>query len=299
MAKLMTLILMILALGLFGCDNEDTIIVDTIIVNDDPAPATPQGVFSVTGDGAVYVFFNGIYERDVDHYVIYRSLSPITNYTARGEVEAVANPDLDLLIYEYADFGVVNGNTYYYAVTAVDHASQESDLSAEDVFDTPRPDGQSTLVPNDVAPGLAGFNLATATELDWTSPAADIWIDRTIDVIGTDTTSFSYINVGNELTDIQDLGYTEDFDEISYAPLDGWSRLGFVEVVDGHTYVVWTSDDHYAKIRINSVTASGAFTFTWGYQTSVGNLELAPPLRPERDSEYPAPKPAKVTQLLK
>ena len=294
MTKLMTFVLVILALGLFGCDTEETIIIDS-----DPVPATPQGLFSVTGDGVVWVYFNGIYESDVDHYVVYRSLSPTSNYTARANVDAVSNPNLDLLIYEFADHSVLNGVTYYYAVTAVDHAGQESDLSAEDVFDTPRPDGQATLYPNDIASGLAGFNLATASVLDWTSPAADIWIDRTFDVDGIDTIWFPYINVGNDLTDIQDLGYTEDFDEISYAPLDGWSRLGYVEAIEGHTYVVWTSGDHYAKIRINSMTASGALSFTWGYQTAQANLELAPPMRPEHDADYPVPKPGKITQLLK
>jgi len=297
MTKLMTLVLTILAFlafGLVGCDNEDTIIVDS-----DPVPTTPQGVFSVTGDGVVWVCFNGIYEHDVDHYVVYRSLLPTTNFTALANVEAVSNPNLDLLIYEYPDYSVVNGVTYYYALTAVDNAGQESELSAEDVFDTPRPDGQATLFPNDFVSGSSGFNLATASVLDWTSPAADIWIDRTFDVDGLDTIWFPYINAGDDLTDIQDLGYTEDFDEISYAPLDGWSRLGYVEAIVGHTYVVWTNDDHYAKIRINSMTASGALTFTWGYQTAVANLELAPPMRPEHDEEYPAPKPGKTTQLLK
>ena len=301
MAKLTTQILTILALlafmvfGLFGCDNDN----DTIIVDSDPIPTTPQGVFSVTGDGVVWVYFNGIYESDVDHYIVYRSLDELTGYVAITNVDAVSNPNLDLIIYESADYGRINGVTYWYAVTAVDNAGQESELSAENVFDTPRPEGQATLFPNDFVSGSAGFNLATASVLDWTSPAADIWIDRTFDLDGPDTIWFPYINAGDDLTYIQDLGYTEDFDEISYAPLDGWSRLGYVEAIVGHTYVVWTNDDHYAKIRINSMTVSGAFSFTWGYQTDVSNLELAPLVRPEHDEEYPAPKPGKTTQLLK
>ncbi len=292
--RLMTLVFALLILGLVGCDREETIIVDS-----DPVPTTPQGVFSVTGDGAVYVYFNGIYEHDVDYYVVYRSLSELSGYTAQANVDATSNSSLDLLVYEYVDNSVVNGTTYYYAVAAVDLAGRESDLSAENVFDTPRPEGQATLYPNDVVPDLAGFNLATAAGMSWLSMEADIWIDRTLDIDGVDTTVYPYINVGNDLTDIQDLGYTADFDEITYAPVDGWSRLGYVEVVVGHTYVVWTNDDHYAKIRVNSMTASGAFSFTWGYQIDQSNLELSPPIRPKRDDQYPAPKPGKATLLLK
>jgi hypothetical protein len=300
MNKLLTPILMILAFlafGLIGCDNDDTIVIDT-----DPVPTTPQGVFSVTGDGAVYVYFNGIYEHDVDHYVVYRSLSAATGYAERGDVDAEANPNLDLVVYEFIDNSVVNGVTYFYAVTAVDHASQESELSAEDVFDTPRPAGTGVVLPYDIDSTAAGFSLAAGQTVDAASLAADFWVDRVVDTIGIgDYVVYPYLNAAmtDILVDIQDMGYTEDFDEISYAPSDGWSQLGYVEAIEGHTYIVWTEPDNYAKVRITSITPLGTISFTWGYQTDEDNLELAPPVRPERDRNQPAPKPGKTTQLLK
>ncbi len=298
MKKLMIPALVVLAFAVAGCDNEDT-----IVIEDDAFPATPQGVFSVTGNGTVWVYWNGIYEHDVDYYVVYRSQSETTGYTSIANVDAVSNPDLDLLIYEYQDNIAVNGVTYWYAVTAVDHAGQESDLSAEDVFDTPRPDGMNwTLVPMELSPDLSGFSFVAQQVVPWNSPLADIYMDRILEIVGADTAVHAFLNVGSIDTDIQDLGYTEDFDEISYAPLDGWSRLGYVEVIQGHTYVIWTSDDHYAKLRVDLLHTTGVIQFDWAYQTSdgdYGRLELAPPARPPRDGEYPQPKPAVVMQLIK
>jgi hypothetical protein len=299
MKKLMTAFVILLSLVAVGCDNEDTIIVQEI----DAVPATPQGVFSITGNSSVLILFNGIYEHDVDFYTVYRSNSAADGYVALADVNALANPNLDLLIYEYFDINAENARTYYYAVTATDHAGQESDLSAEDVFDTPRPEGNVTLLPMNDFPTVAGFNLAAAVQLDWDSELTDVWLDTAFIVDGIDTTWISYLNAGlytPNPTDIQDMGFTTSFDDISYAPADGWSQLGYVEAIVGHTYVIWTSDDNFAKLRINSISASGAVAFRWAYQEDVGNLELAPPVRPERDRDLMTTKTnTVVTQLLK
>ncbi len=279
--KLTSILLALFALTLIGCDDDDGVIVDN-----DPVPATPQGVYSITGDDAVYVYFNGIYERDVDEYVVYRSLNATTGYTAIGAVDAVSNPDLDLIIYEYIDSDVTNGVTYYYAISAVDRAGQVSALSAEDVFDTPRPEGQATVFPMEIDTSLAGFNLATGTVVTLNSAAADVWID-------TDGDGIHYLNVGNSMIDIQDMGFTGSFDDIGWAPGDGWSELGYVEIVLGHTYVVWTADNNFAKMRALSDNASGSITFQWAYQTAVGNPELAPaqPKNTDRPEGYLKPRP--------
>lgn len=278
--KKLTFILLavILMLAMAGCDDDENTVWD-------PAPATPQGVYSVTGDGEVYVYWNGIYESDVREYQVFRSLDPIDNYELIGTVTAVDNPNLDLLIYEYIDDAATNGTTYYYAVVAVDHAGQTSELSAENVFDTPRPEGQVSLFPNNISAATSGFNLETATVVYDTALIADVFLDEFDGLL--------YINVANSQTDIQDMGYTSSFDEISYSPEMGWSQLGYFEVILGHTYIVWTAEDHFAKMRAVSFNASGSVTFQWAYQTDQGNLELALPVdmeRPPHDSEYPKPK---------
>ena len=257
-----------------GCEDDNGVLLE----RDDP-PATPQGVFSVTGDGVVWVIFNGIYEHDVAEYIIWRSLDSVQGFTEVGRVQAVDNPNLDLIIYEFPDNTVVNGVTYYYAVSAVDFAGQMSELSAERVFDTPRPDGSIVLVTNDMNNGaLAGFNLATATVVPDTSVLADFYIDR---VIGGSGDTTLYINIGNLdfiYGDIQDMGFTEDFDEIGWAPTQGWSELGYSELLLGHTYVIRTQTGNYAKVRSAIINkASGVVQFEWAYQTVVDNPELAPP----------------------
>lgn len=263
---LASVVFTVFTLVLVGCDDDDNIVaVDTV-------PATPQGVFSVTGDEEVWVLFNGIYERDVDYYNVYRSLDPVNNYVRIGSVDAVSNPNLDLILYQYHDTGVNNGVTYYYAVTAVDFAGQESPLSAEDVFDTPRPEGSLTLVANDIFPSGAGsgFSFALAMAVPDTSSFADIFIDRFEGIM--------YVNAARPLTDIQGMGFTSSFDEIGWAPEDGWSELGYVELILGHTYIVWTAEGNFAKFRVVSMSASReSVEIRWAYQTVVGNPELSIP----------------------
>lgn len=74
-------------------------------------------------------------------------------------------------------------------------------------------------------------------------------------------------------TDIQDMGWTSNLDAIDFAPPAGWSPTGSVELIPGHAYVVWTRDNHYAKFRVTSLSAS-AVVFDWAYQTDPGNGEL-------------------------
>lgn len=293
MTKILTTALALSALVFVGCND------DHPVASNDKVPTTPQGIYTVTGDHNVLVYWNGIYERDVNHYRVYRSLQATTGYVAITNVAAEDNPNLDLIIYDYQDNGPANGVMYWYAVSAVDNAGQESPLSAEDAFDTPRPEGTGNMIPNDIAPALAGFNLATHQNIDWNSAAADVWVDRVIDIIGVDTTIYSYINAGDTV-DIQDLGYTNQFTDVGWAPEFGWSQLGYCEAIDGHTYIVWTADDHYAKVRVTSISRTGALAFQWAWQSVAANFELAPPARPTHSPEWGQPKPgAKTSQLIK
>lgn len=284
---------MILPLALMavaGCDDEDGVVAPV-----DRVPATPQGVYSVTGDHLVRVYWYGIYETDVKEYRVYRSFDDITGYTMIGSVDAVANPDLNLAIYQYADGTVSNGTTYYYAVAAVDYANQESDLSAEDVYDTPRPAGDATVYTNDVSEALSGLNLANGTTVSWTSPTADIFFDRVEDT--TLDVYYVYLNAANANTDIQDMGFHYSFNDVGWAPTEGWSDLGYVEAISGHIYVIWTADYHFAKVRVDVRADQGLVNIQWAYQTSLtelGQLELAAPARPEHGDDYPASKGARI-----
>jgi hypothetical protein len=69
------------------------------------------------------------------------------------------------------------------------------------------------------------------------------------------------------------MGYTSSILDIPEAPDRGWSPTGDVRVIAGHTYVIWTWDDHYAKIRVTSVTGSRV-VFDWTYQLQPANPRL-------------------------
>jgi len=47
-----------------------------------------------------------------------------------------------------------------------------------------------------------------------------------------------------------------------------------VEVIAGHTYIVWTRDDHYAKLRVSGFTRSYGILFDWAWQVAPANPEL-------------------------
>lgn len=262
--KIKMFIIFLMLVGLFanGCEEDREVLVI------DSEPAAPQGVYSVTGDGEVYLYWNAPYEADIEGFVIWRSLNPTTNYVDIDVIDAEANPNLDLLIYEYVDVAVTNGVTYYYAVSSFDEAGQVSELSAEDVFDTPRPEGFVELFDSTMIPEASAFSFAAMSRVSYASSVADVFVDNVAGVF--------YLNASDTLTDIQDLGYTDTFDDISYAPENGWSENGWMELIDGHTYVIWTSDLHFAKLWVTSINANSV-SFQWAYQTDVDNPELVAP----------------------
>lgn len=251
------------ALILVGCEEDNQLVIV------DNAPMAPQGVYSITGDNAVYIYWNGPYERDINEYLIYRSLSSTTGYAVIGNRNALSNPNLDLIVYEFIDNTAVNGQTYFYAVATVDNAGQVSELSAETIFDTPRPEGNAVVFDMAIEPTLAGWDLSGRVNVRWDNAAADIYID-------SDINGVYYINVADAQTDIQDVGYTSNFDEVGYAPTDGWSENGWAEIIAGHTYVIWTRDLNYAKMRVESINTSSV-SFRWAYQTDADNPELIAP----------------------
>lgn len=262
MKKLIMAITIFAGLIIGGCEKTTTEYVEI-----DRVPAAPQGVESITADEAVYLFWLPVRESDLEGYRVYRSLDDV-DYFLIGHTSEEA----------YVDHDVVNGQTYYYAVSAYDRKNHESELSHETVFDTPRPEGQNLLLADyNVYPQISGYDFSTYLIVPYSNINADFYIEY------FSSSGVFYINMANDQTDIQDMGYTADFDVISYAPSGGWSAVGWSELIAGHTYVIWTKDDHYAKLRVTSINAPSSVHFDWGYQTAVSNPELA---RPQHDANY-------------
>ncbi|KPJ50508.1 MAG: hypothetical protein AMJ41_01290 [candidate division Zixibacteria bacterium DG_27] len=259
-ASMMTVTILLLS----SCDRRVT----EVYYLDDTPPAIPSGVYSVTGDREVTVYWSPVIEADCDGYNVYR-----------GDSALVGPYYLLVTLYGmyqdyYTDTGLLNGKMYYYAVASFDESGNESELSYEDVFDTPRPEGYDvTLYDFDSKPDSCGFNLSTQRVVrfdSYNNTEADFYLDY--------DNGNLFMSVAKDFTYLQDMGYTESLDEIGYAPAGGWSQWGRAEAIPYHTYVVLTEDDHYAKIRLTVVSVSlHRIVLDWAYQTDPGNRELSLP----------------------
>lgn len=248
-----------------GCSSDDD---DDFVQIDTEPPAIPRGVRSITGDNEVIVewFPNG--EADLAGYKIWRDDDGDENFELLAEVSLDSASDADR--FSFVDEQVVNGFTYSYAVSAIDYEGNESELSPEQVLDTPRPSGNNiTLNDFNLIPARSGFDFSQPARgaITWDLPATDIYFgfDKAVNV--------PYLYSDN-LTEMQDMGYHEYFDEVDVSPVRGFTTE-FVELIEGHVYVLLTPDGNFAKIHV-IVVSDIAITFDWAYQTDPDNPQLAP-----------------------
>lgn len=241
---------------------------------DNRPPAAPRGLYSVTGNEQVYLYWYANTETDLDGYDVWVS-DDDENFERLGTVDAHGD-DYEL---EYIDQGARNGTTYFYAVSAFDTHNNESELTRETVFDTPRPEGESWIASEQYDYAIAGFDLSRAQRIGSDNENADL-----IFYLGAAENEY-LISAGTEVW-IQDMGYTTDFIDIGWGPywtMDyGWSPTGIVEAIPGHTYVLLTANDHYAKIRLVPYQEDGELSvqrmdFQWAYQQAALNQELVEP----------------------
>jgi hypothetical protein len=236
-------------IGLAGCYFDGS---------DNEAPAVPRGLHSITGDGEVMLTWYENTEPDLAGYRIYQNLTPTGYYYLIGET------NLDYFL----DYGLTNGQTYYYAISAFDFNDNESDLSYEIAYDTPRPEGYNEQIFDYVEePNYAGWNFSAYAVVPYNASSCDFYYGY------DDMDEAHYLYIGRPGGLIQDFGYTQSLDEITYAPDDGWSSIGIVEAIVGHTYIIWTWDNHFAKIRLTSINTDYVI-FDWAYQVDPGNPEL-------------------------
>ena len=89
----------------------------------DVPPAPPTGLTATSADSQVSLDWDDNTEQDLVGYNVYRSITQGGNYT-QINVSLVLDSD-------YVDTTVINGTTYYYVVTAIDQALNESGISSE------------------------------------------------------------------------------------------------------------------------------------------------------------------------
>jgi hypothetical protein len=242
----------LLAAVIFGGCQSNTVEVDRV------PPFEPRGIATQTGDGFIRLSWLGNQEPDIAGYRIYVSNAYDGVYEAVGET-----PNLS-----FNDFDATNGITTYYAVTAFDASGNESGLSKDVAYDTPRPEGMDVPLPNYlVDPARAGYDFSTYS----LGPYDDQYTDMFFEFFE----GMYFLNVWED-TRIQDMGYTSSIAEIAYAPPAGWSPTGDVRLIPGHTYVLRTWDNHYAKVRVISLSDTRVI-FDWAYQLQMGNPRLKQP----------------------
>jgi hypothetical protein len=242
----------LLAASLLGGCKTNTVEVDHI------PPFEPRGISTQTGDGFIRLAWLKNQELDVAGYRVYVSDRYDGTYLKIGETGAPG----------YSDYEATNGVTAYYAVSAVDASGNESVLSQDIVYDTPRPEGTGVFLTSFLYDSTrAGYDFSTYS----IGPYNDQYTDIFFDSFG----GMYYMVVWGD-TKIQDMGYTTSLVEIGDAPTEGWSPTGDVRLILGHTYTVKTWDNHYAKVRIRSLSDIRVM-FDWAYQLQAGNTRLKQP----------------------
>jgi len=242
-----------------GCDNDDP-----VVAADTYPPFPPDGVFSITGDKVVSIYWNENQEPDLDGYRVYRG-----NVDLSGPYYPLADVAASQTYYD--DFDVNNGETWFYAVTAFDKRGNESKLSREDVFDTPRPEGFNlVLVELGQDPLHSGYDFSSLSNLSQNaaSNSTDIYFENQGDVF--------YVVCADPGVDIQDYGLI-DLIGVDWAPDAGWAPSKKAEAIVGHSYIVQIlngqGDFNVAKFEVRSVTNT-SLRMDWAYQAVPNNPEL-------------------------
>jgi hypothetical protein len=248
MKYLTALFITVYAFLLTGCD------INQNHFNDAP-PAPPSNVYSINGDNRVDIYWDYSRNKEVAGYNVYYSYSYDGKYTLLGSTESD----------HFTDYDAKNGDTYFYAVAAYDFNGNESDLSIEQVQSTPRPeDFDRVIYDYRRFPNTSGFEFASNSVMPYDSKNTDFFFEN--------FQGKFYLDVWDD-SDILDMGPTRDIYDIQMAPTQGWSPTKDTVAVVGHTYVIWTFDNHYAKIRVTNIT-NDRITFDWAYQTVEGNRML-------------------------
>lgn len=255
MKSLYKIALFVAVMTLISCQE------DLLYYYDNVPPNVPTNITTETGDNLVIIDWNPVYNSDLAGYSVYYSDQYDGKYNLLGTTDKS---------YFY-DYGAVNGITYYYAVASYDYDGNESELSYDVAYDTPRPEGFNQFIYDfRNYPNTSGYDFSKYRIDSYDSDYTDFFFENDNGVL--------YLNVWND-SDIQNMGRTNDIYDISVAPTNGWidaqpgDNVKYVRAIRGNTYVIWTFDNHYAKIRISELYNDGV-QFDWAYQTANGNVEL-------------------------
>ena len=307
--RLLVAVVLVLLVALVGCESDEDCI---SCVDELPPPVVPTGVRSISGNNEVivewfdiaYAPYNDSYNENVVTYYIYSRFyeigdeaDPSREFFFIGEVAWNENYDGNSGIHWFVDADVENGRQYEYAVAAVNEAGLQSALSFEFVADAPLPmsplnsNGWFTPVRvydgNGPTASLSGFDFRLAGENPNVLSAGVVNPSGGYHIRISVEGGIAYAIANSPAVRIQDFGVFTNgngdliFEGVSWAPADGYSRTGKLEMVAGHVYIVEiidtvTNELHYAKFGIDAVN-SGSVDLIWAYQLIAGLPELKAP----------------------
>jgi len=266
-------------LFLAGCEEE------CVTCLRDTPPAVPTGVYSVTGDKSITLYWDFMeYEtaEELVAYLVWRDGTGDGTFTFLAEVPVDAY--YNELTYRYVDNEVDNGYDYEYAVSAIDAEGNESALSYEIVIDTPRPEGYNLELHDRNSAAdlrLTGFDFSLL-EQGRVDPTLS---ETTADIYIFFEDGIPYVEVARPGVFLQDYGTFLDGDDVrldwvDWAPESGYSQTGRAELIFGHAYIVEIqgpepNELHYAKFAVVTIrNNSRQVVIDWAYQEVSGLPEL-------------------------
>ena len=300
MSRLFQMVLIVTAvLVSVGCDHKRKRIVGPY---DSIAPDEPRNVYTVTGDGFVTIHWSAPGDLDVDGYGIFISVDD-RDYWFIGEVPVGRRHWIvdGSRIPRSVPLEFVNGNTYWFGVTAVDRAGNESPLTTSSTaVDTPRPEGEGLRLYDVNGPRAqeSGYDFSRSP-FGYPMHGADLFAD----IYFTREAGNALMRTAHPgVVELQDRG-PRGFHDAAVGWFDeaSWSGKAQVTLKLGHVYLarIWEETRpgnaaepfHVGKFQVTALSGD-AVTLRWAYQIAPNNRELKPTQAPashEASTETPSP----------
>lgn len=254
--------------------------------DDSIAPDEPRSVTTVTGDGFVTLYWSAPQALDVDAYAIYISVDD-QDYWFVAEVSVHQRHWVvdGSRIPRSVPVEFVNGNTYWFGVTAIDRAGNESPLSnGSTTFDTPRPAGKGLRLFDVNGPRAqeSGYDFSRSP-YGYAMHGADLFAD----IYFVRDAGRAWMRTAHPgVVEMQDMGW-RDFDDaaVGWFSESEWHGSSSVALSPGHVYVVriWEEtrpDNQNEPFNVGKFQVTGldaeSVTLQWAYQISPNNPELKP-----------------------
>jgi len=247
-------------------------------------PARPTGVTAIAGAGQITIAWSNV--NGASSYNVYRGASGVSKITGTKVASVVTRSYVD-------SSGLVNGNTYYYVVTAVNSAGESSDSS-------PVHATVPALAPPTAVSAVAGNNtvvlswnpvsLATSYNI-YGSGVSPVTKGTGTIISGLTSTTYIHSSLTNStpyyyvVTALNASGESSESPEVSATPASSPSGTvtisGTIEYQDKEYGLSgFTGNTPYKAVRyaeVDLVTAASNSTITTGITTSAGSYLITLP----------------------